>query len=195
MKAKTYFKVAMFNLSLLPLYIILCVQHFDAGELIVPRTLLEFKAVVEILIYSNLFIFFIVVVLVLLGFIALYLFKNMLKYGREDTKSFSNIKTKEFEHLTFIATYVLPLFAYEIKDIQSFIVFLLLLVLIGTLYVKSNWYYLNPILLLFGYRIYSAEINGENVVLIARAVISDNEIKSRYIDLGSNIWYLVDKSE
>lgn len=195
MSVRTGFKIAMFNLSLLPLYIILFVQHFDASGLVIPQSLSDLKDIARLLIYSNLVLFALAIFLVFFGVTALYLFKNMLKYGREDTKNFSNIKTKEFEHLTFIATYVLPLFAYQIKDVQSFTVFLLLLVLIGTLYVKSNWYYLNPVLLLFGYRIYSAEASGENLVLIARSVISDNDIKSRYIDLGNNIWYLVDKSE
>lgn len=195
MNIKTFFKVAMFNLSLFPLYIILFIQHFDVSHIHFLDSFLELKLFIKTVVYPNGLILFIVVVLVLLGLLGLYLFKNNLQYGREDAQIFNNIKSKEFEHLTFIATYVLPLLAYQIKDVKSFIVFLLLLILIGFLYVKLNWYYLNPVLLLFGYSIYSAEANSANVILIAKFSITKNKAKSRYIDLGKNIWYLVDKCE
>lgn len=195
MSTKTFFKVAMFNLSLLPLYLILFVQHFDASCLFAPTSLSELKVLIKTLIYLNGLIFILIIFLTILGLLALYIFKNNLQYGREDTKIFNNISSKEFEHLTFIATYVLPLFAYQIKDIQTFLVFSLLLILIGTLYVKSNWYYLNPVLLLFGYTIYSAEVDGVNVTLIAKFRIDKNNAISRYIDLGGNILYLVDNDE
>lgn len=192
---KTIFKVAMFNLSLLPLYLILFVQHFNVKAFAVPSSCSDLKSIVIAVFHSNAFILALVVLLVLTGLVALYVFQNIIKYGREDSVHLTNVNSKEFEHLTFVATYVLPLFAYQIKNIQSFIVFVLLLVLIGSLYVKSNWYYLNPVLLFFGYSIYSAKLGDKNVVLIARFKLNKSEVNSRYIDLGNNILFLVDESE
>lgn len=195
MNIKTIFKVGMFNLSLLPLYLILFIQHFDASGFYIPESFLDLKDILRVVVHSNRLIFSLAIFLLFFGFLTLYVFNRKLSYGREDSVSITNIRSKEFEHLTFIATYVLPLFAYQIKGIQSFIVFLSLLILIGSLYVKSNWYYLNPILLFFGYSIYSAEIKGGNVVLITRFKIINSQFNSRYIDLGDNIIFLVDKYE
>lgn len=61
----------------------------------------------------------------------------------------------------------------------------------GIIYIKANLYYLNPILLLFGYKIFKSEKeNGVECILLTR---EDNlEIMSelKYIDLGQNIYFV-----
>lgn len=57
--------------------------------------------------------------------------------------------------LEFLMSYVLPLLTDDINTIGSWISFLLMLVLIIALLIKSRLFYLNPILTLLNYKVYS----------------------------------------
>ena len=97
--------------------------------------------------------------------------------------------------MTFLSTYVLPLITFNLNDVHSFVVLVFLLIMIGAIYIKSHLYYLNPTLLLFGYKIYKAKESNKNVVLISKSSIETNCTKARYIDLGNNIYFLKDTHE
>ena len=61
------------------------------------------------------------------------------------------------------------------------------------IYIRMDLYYLNPMLLVFGYRIYEANKDNTQVILISTYKIECfEEIKSPYIELGNSI-YLITK--
>lgn len=70
-------------------------------------------------------------------------------------------KNENYEYLTFLTTYIIPLICIDLKNIRYIIVLGILLILIGAIFVKIDLYYGNPTLALMGYRLYRAEI--ENV--------------------------------
>ncbi|MDO4317457.1 MAG: anti-phage protein KwaA [Lachnospiraceae bacterium] len=101
------------------------------------------------------------------------------------------IKNENYEYLTFLTTYIIPLICIDLGNIRYVIVLAVLLVMIGFIFVKMELYYGNPTLALMGYRLYRAEINGidapDGVILISRDRLSkDSAIK--WIPLDKYVW-------
>lgn len=191
MKNNLLFKLLLFNLSLFPLYFIFIFQYVDFEFYEKEFSLYTFYELFKTFVCINKIIIFLVL-LIFIGYLGFYVFNKNNRYNREDAKIFYDIETKDFDHLTFLSTYIIPLITFNLINTRSFIVVCLLLIMIGIIYIKSNLYYLNPTLLLFGYKIYKAKENGRNLVLITKNVILDAQVESKYIDLGNNIYFLKD---
>ena len=59
-----------------------------------------------------------------------------------------------YEHLTFLATYVVPLISFNFESGRHMIVLVLLLIVMGAIYIKTDLFYANPSLALLGFHIY-----------------------------------------
>lgn len=103
------------------------------------------------------------------------------------------IKSINYEHLTFLATYVVPLISFDFESHRQIIVLALLLIVMGVIYIKTDLFYANPSLALLGFHIY--EVNGnfktgtrDGIILISRSrLIEDEHIN--YIKLDERIYY------
>lgn len=103
----------------------------------------------------------------------------------------STIKNENYEYLTFLTTYVIPLISIDLEKVRYVIVLAILLVMIGLIFIRMDLYYANPTLALMGYRIYRASIYGHNmpegVVVISKdKLFSNNFIK--WIPISENVW-------
>lgn len=194
MKNKLLLKIVLFNLSLIPLYLIFIMQYIDVSTVVHFSEYDKMATFTKELLITNIKILFFIL-LIILGFLSLLVFNKNNNYNREDAKKFESVESKDFDHLTFLSTYVLPLITFNLNDIHSFIVLIFLIVMIGAIYIKSNLYYLNPTLLLFGYKIYKAKNAQTNIVLISKITLLSSCIKSRYVNLGNNIYFLKDNNE
>lgn len=194
MKNKLLLKIVLFNLSLIPLYLIFIIQYIDVSAIVNFSEYDKMATFTKELLITNIKILFFIL-LIILGFLSLLVFNKNNNYNREDAKKFESVESKDFDHLTFLSTYVLPLITFNLNDIHSFIVLIFLIVMIGAIYIKSNLYYLNPTLLLFGYKIYKAKNAQTNIVLISKITLLSSCIKSRYVNLGNNIYFLKDNNE
>lgn len=99
-----------------------------------------------------------------------------------------------YEHLTFLSTYIIPLIAFDLSKVKYAIVLLILLVAIGAIYVKTDMFHANPSLALIGYHIY--KIDGEfrtgskqEIIIISRQKLSLSQ-KVSYRKLGEKIYYV-----
>ncbi len=106
----------------------------------------------------------------------------------------TKIEDINYEHLTFLATYVVPLISFDFGSGRQMIVLALLLVVMGAIYIKTDLFYANPSLALLGFRIYRA--NGsfktgarEGLILISRERLSDKQ-QVAYIKLDDRIYYV-----
>jgi len=98
-----------------------------------------------------------------------------------------------YEHLTFLATYVVPLISFDFGSGRQMIVLTLLLIVMGVIYVKTDLFYANPSLALLGFHIYRADgdfKNGgrEGIILICRGKLTKGQ-KVSYIKLDDRIYY------
>lgn len=90
------------------------------------------------------------------------------------------IENVNYEYLTFLTTYIIPLICFDLNSIRDIIVLVVLLIILGALFIKTNLYYANPSLALLGYHIYRADVNTkngrkENVIIIAKVKIKQGD--------------------
>ena len=104
------------------------------------------------------------------------------------------VESINYEHLTFLATYIIPLVTFDFESVRYLIVLALLLVFMGIIYIKTDLFYANPSLALLGFHIYKADglFKGddtrENIIIITRSKLNKNERVS-YIKLDERIYY------
>jgi len=97
-----------------------------------------------------------------------------------------------YEHLTFLTTYIIPLICVDIRQIRYFIVFIILLFIIGCIYIKTDLFYANPTLALLNYYIYKVETNDvlcPNAIFISNGKLTENQ-SVQYIQLDKKIYYV-----
>lgn len=61
---------------------------------------------------------------------------------------------------TFLVTFVLPLLMDDVATARGFITFVVMMVLVITLLIKSNMFYQNPMLTIYGYRIFAFKFSN-----------------------------------
>jgi hypothetical protein len=98
-----------------------------------------------------------------------------------------------YEHLTFLATYVVPLISFDFNSGRQMIVLSLLLIVMGIIYIKTDLFYANPSLALLGFHIFRADGSFKNgnrngIILISRERLLQDQ-KVSYIQLDEKIYY------
>ncbi len=137
-----------------------------------------------------------IISLILLGY-CFYAYKKFdfdLKGATDIPFEIKKIEGINYEHLTFLATYVVPLISFDFGSGRQMIVLVLLLIVMGVIYIKTDLFYANPSLALLGFHIYRADGNfktGDRVgiILVSRERIVDGQRVS-YIKLDERIYYV-----
>lgn len=106
----------------------------------------------------------------------------------------TKVESINYEHLTFLATYVIPLISFEFSSPRQMIVLFLLLMVMCVIYIKTDLFYANPSLALLGFQINRADGNfktgqREGIILISKDKITLNQ-KLNYIKLDDRIYYV-----
>lgn len=131
----------------------------------------------------------------ILGIIFLKRFEYKLSGSQQSNITVKKIENRNYEHLTFLTTYIIPLIAFDLTKTRYAIVLLLLLIAIGMMYVKTNIFYTNPTLALLGYKIHKIEAQfrtGEikqDIIIISRESVNLNDHLS-YRKIHENIYYV-----
>lgn len=136
-----------------------------------------------------------VIALLLLGLGALYYFRFNYKIAGSQSipVEVSSVEDINYEHLTFLTTYIIPLICFNLTSERYLIALTLLLIVIGVIYVRTDKFYANPTLAVLGFRLYSAKLTrrtGEEVkvTLITKDRIEDGD-KIRFLELDSRVYY------
>ena len=125
-----------------------------------------------------------------------YRFRYDLRGTTDIPFQIKKIESVNYEHLTFLATYVIPLVGFDFDSTRYLIVLGVLLVVMGVIYVKTDLFYANPSLALLGFHIYKVDGNfkgNENrndLILITMNKLSKDDRVS-YIKLDERIFYAV----
>lgn len=101
------------------------------------------------------------------------------------------IKNENYEYLTFLTTYIIPLICIDLTKIRYVFVLAVLLVLIGFIFIRMDLYCGNPTLALMGYRLYRSEIKGidapDGIVLISKDRLSRKSY-IKWIPIDKYVW-------
>lgn len=104
------------------------------------------------------------------------------------TFTVKEVQNGNFEHLTFLTTYIVPLISFNLSETRNILILLLLLIAIGAICIKTHMFYANPTLALLGFHIYiiSGTFRTEErigIIVISRdRIISGSRVKYRRLD-------------
>lgn len=121
-------------------------------------------------------------------------FEHQLKGTKELTFKITEIENIDYEHLTFLTTYIIPLVCFQFENLRYVIVFVILLIIIGLIYIRTDIFYTNPTLALLKFRIYKVtgtfrkEEVRENISIITKEELNIKD-DVKYIKLDKRIYY------
>jgi hypothetical protein len=130
----------------------------------------------------------------LVGLISYLDFKYQMKGTPELSFKVTEIENIDYEHLTFLTTYIIPLVCFQFENLRYIIVFIIILFVIGSIYIRTDLFYANPTLAILKFRIYkvSGEFrNGEkrqNRILISKDKLTKDD-RVKYLKLDERIYY------
>ncbi|HGF7476007.1 TPA: anti-phage protein KwaA [Vibrio mimicus] len=121
-------------------------------------------------------------------------FEHMLDGGAGDSLYIVECQSESYEHLTFLATYIIPFFGFSFTETGRLLAYGVLLVVIGAIFIKTDKYYANPTLALFGYKLYRVTMSDashryESVIVITKNTLTANQ-PVNYKLLSSNVYYV-----
>lgn len=183
---RTWQKINLYILSLAILFAFWAVLYFPNLESVLSQGILHF-------LYKNI-VFCISICSLVYCITAYKILEHSLGGSGEIACSCHDVKQVNYEHLTFLTTYVVPIVGVNLDKPTGQIGVLLLLVLTGTIFIKTDIFYQNPSLALLGFHIYTANIHvksGEvrrDVILITRTDINEDQYID-YIKLDKRIYY------
>jgi len=132
-------------------------------------------------------------ILLAYGLILAHKYKYKWKGAVQPSVKILNLKNENYEYLTFLTTYIIPLVCIDLSSPRYIIVLALLLIIIGYIFIKMDFYLGNPTLALMGYRLYKITVNSEGLsdeIL----VITKDKIKKgdniEWIPIDKNTWYV-----
>ncbi len=120
-------------------------------------------------------------IMILVGVGVFQKFKFDLKGTTQIPFQIIKIESINYEHLTFLATYIIPLVTFKLDEIRYLIVLLVLLISMGAIYIKTDMFYANPSLALLGFRIYKVDGSFKsnqtrtNIIVISKSRLFEDE--------------------
>lgn len=94
------------------------------------------------------------VIALLIGALSYYDFNHRITGTPELSFEITEIENIDYEHLTFLTTYIVPLVCFNFDSIRYEIVLVIVLVVIGMIYIRTDLFYANPTLAILRFRIY-----------------------------------------
>lgn len=126
--------------------------------------------------------------LLVFGVVFYYRFDYRVSGSKKIPIKVEKIEDLNYEHLTFLTTYIIPLICFNLTSTRYLIALAFLLVVIGIIYVKTDKFYANPTLAVLGFRLYKVTVNTrtgtkENVVVITKdRLCESDQIKTLELD-------------
>ncbi len=100
---------------------------------------------------------------------------------RDGAQNFSVDEVKEDKTITaeFLLSYILPLFAFDFTLWEEVVLFLIFFVVLGLLCIRHNYFCVNIVLELYGYRFYQCTMTNADGVTISKTVISRSRLNGK----------------
>jgi hypothetical protein len=184
-------KVLLYFISLSLLFLLIVVITID-----IPFTLSKDAVFIGFkkLLAKNIIAIF-ALIMFIFSLACLNLFTDSLKGSKKNAVIISEVENLNYEPLAFLVTYILPLICLDFDNFRYIIVLIMLLVIIGTIYVKTNMFYANPTLAIMGFHTYKVKAefgnttdSNQNVVISKSKIRSGDRVYWRKID--DNVYYV-----
>jgi hypothetical protein len=182
----TKYKVGLYIVSLVLLFVSIIIKTFDY----VSFSFCDSRDCVKNFLYHNI-PSLICLAFIFIGFCIYKLYFKELDGDFAHPKTIKSVENISNNHLSFLATYILPFVTFDFVGPRNWILFLFMIVVIGIIYVKTNFFYTNPTLSLFGVYVYYISFDGDEnkIIAISRKKLNTKDvIKRRWID--ENIYFV-----
>ncbi|MBB6447994.1 hypothetical protein [Bacillus benzoevorans] len=163
---RNWLKVILFLSSYSPLFLIIVLLNLKLNEI---------SKVKDILPQDKFWLIIIMLILFILPNLILFsLIKRVRSFQpiREKTNTFVN---KNGDVMNYIVTYLIPFLSFNFDKLNQTIAFAILILVLATVYIHSNIFYINPILIIAGYKIY--DVNNKYTVITKLMVKRDTKLK------------------
>ena len=131
---------------------------------------------------------FISLIFLLLGVFFYFRFDYRISGSTQLPAKIEKIEDLNYEHLTFLTTYIIPLICFNLTSSRYVFALGFLLIVIGIIYVKTDKFYANPTLAVLGYKLYKVTVTTrttrkEGIVVITKnRLMESDQIRMRYLD-------------
>ena len=130
-------------------------------------------------------------IMMLLGAIIARKFKHAVDGVTNPPAKIISIQNENYEYLTFLTTYIIPLICINLEETRYVLVLIILLIIIGSIFVKMDLYLGNPTLALLGYHLYRIKVEkiaeNEDLLVISKDKLSlGSSIK--WIQITEKVW-------
>ncbi len=185
---RTKEKFELYILSLWLLFILIIIVTIDIPLCIGPKC--EFIGMSS-LVRRNI-VPLIAAIFVGLGVLYYLRFNYSISGGQSIPVEVQSVTDINYEHLTFLTTYIVPLICFNLTSSRYLLVLAILILAIGIIYVKTDKFYANPTLAVLGFRLYSAEVIRRTGEVVAVTLISKDQIyngdRIRFLELDNRIY-------
>lgn len=145
-------KWKLFITSYLPLYLWILLSSVNYSE-ILKINWFDIKLIYKLINFRNIFR----LVIIMLIIISIREIRQLLVGSGSERKSLPQdmeISPESDSLMNYVVTYFTPLISFDLNDHKSVIMNILLFLLIGLMYVGSSATYLNPVLGIWGFKIF-----------------------------------------
>ena len=127
----------------------------------------------------------------LVGVVITFKLKHRFRGVHYPPAEITSIKSENYEYLTFLTTYIIPLICIDLDKIRYVIVLGILLLIIGSIFVKMDLYLGNPTLALLGYHLYRIEAKGfstpDGILVISQDKLTVGTT-IKWIKITDSVW-------
>lgn len=132
-------------------------------------------------------------IFLLIGFFSYLRFDYRISGSKKIPSRIDKIEDLNYEHLTFLTTYIIPLICFNLSSVRYAFALAFLLFVIGIIYIKTDKFYANPTLAVLGYRLYKITMTSrnevrENIVIITKERLTKND-QIRIMNLDDNVCF------
>ena len=138
------------------------------------------------------------IIMLMISTVFVKTFNYKVSSGTQEYFVIKKIKNKNYEHLTFLTTYIIPLICFDLSKFRYTLVLLMLLVVIGMIYVQTDIYYANPTLAILGFHLYEVDVElrdekvHEGCILITRDKINVHS-NLEFLQIDDEIFFVKEK--
>ncbi len=111
-------------------------------------------------------------------------FELSLKGNTGDSLEIVECKSESYEQLTFLATYIFPFLGFSFDSSFRLISYIILLVIVGIIIIRTDKFYANPTLAIFGYKLYKINFKEGETIHNDVTVLTRDDIEK-----GQNVHY------